>query len=69
MPSAFKRDRGSNEWTQLSEYIDGLLKDGKTSKHEDFQVLFRVFGKEKIVGIWKEIQEKEKKEEQDVSEK
>lgn len=35
-------------------YIRTLLKDGKRSQHEDFQVLFRLFGKEKVTEIAKE---------------
>lgn len=37
-----------SEWTELKEYVEALLKDGKRSQHEDFQVLFRIFGEEKI---------------------
>jgi hypothetical protein len=52
-------------WYQLPEYIESLLKDGKRSQHEDFQVLFRVFGKDRIVKLAKEILEKEKKEDEE----
>lgn len=41
-------------WT-LTDYIGSLLKDGKRSQHEDFQILFLVFGKDKITEIAKRL--------------
>lgn len=35
-------------------YVRELLKDGKRSQHEDFQILFRFFGESKISEIAKE---------------
>lgn len=35
-------------------HVRQLLLDGKRSQHEDFQLLFRIFGKEKVVEIAKE---------------
>ncbi len=48
----------------LQEYIRSLLLDGKGSKHEDFQLLFKVFGKEKIVKIALEEKAKDKVEDE-----
>jgi len=39
------------EWTEaftLDDYVRKLLKDGKRSKHEDFQRLFLMLGEKKI---------------------
>lgn len=43
-------------------HVRSLLRDGKRSQHEDFQLLFRVFGKEKVTAIAKEELEKLNKE-------
>lgn len=50
----------NKEFTQLSEYVESLLKNGKKSDHEDFKILFNIFGQEKITKIAKEILQKEK---------
>jgi hypothetical protein len=50
-----------SDWSTLQDYVRTLLKDGKSSKHEDFQTLFRVFGKERVVAMAKEILDQEKK--------
>lgn len=53
----------NGEWGwNLEKYVEALLKDGKRSQHEDFQILFRVFGKQRIVKIATELLDKEKKE-------
>lgn len=44
----------------MSEYVESLLKNGKKSDHEDFKILFNIFGQEKITKIAKEILQKEK---------
>lgn len=36
------------------KHVRQLLLDGKRSQHEDFQLLFRIFGKDKVVEIAKE---------------
>lgn len=46
----------------LRDYVEELLKQGKRSKHPDFQTLFEIYGKDKIVDMAREILEKEKKE-------
>lgn len=46
----------------LDEYVEKLLKDGKRSNHPDFQLLFRVYGKEKITEIARRILQREKDE-------
>jgi len=35
-------------------HVRQLLLDGRRSQHEDFQLLFRIFGKDKVVEIAKE---------------
>lgn len=50
----------SQEWFEFRQYIESLLLDGKRSQHPDFQVLFNVFGREKVIAIAKEILEREK---------
>jgi hypothetical protein len=45
----------SDAWKDLRWYIATLLRDGKRGGHEDFKILFRIFGKEKIAFIAKEI--------------
>lgn len=44
----------------LEDHIQGLLRDGKRSQHEDFKLLFRVYGRDKIVEIAKRFLEQEK---------
>lgn len=44
----------------LDEYVEKLLKEGKRANHPDFQLLFSVYGKDKIVAMAKRILEKEK---------
>ena len=41
--------------TTLEKYIEGLLKEGKRGGHEQFQQLFRIYGKEKVTDIAKPI--------------
>lgn len=50
-----------NKFLPLEKYIELLLKDGKRSQHEDFQILFGLFGKERVTKIAKEFLELEKK--------
>lgn len=38
----------SADWFQLQDYVEKLLLEGKRSQHEDFQLLFRIFGEERI---------------------
>jgi hypothetical protein len=45
------------DWFLLKDYVEDLLKDGKRSQHEDFQMLFRIFGEERITKMAKEILE------------
>lgn len=59
-----KTDDGWSASLKLNEYIEKLLLDGKRSQHEDFQVLFRVFGKDRIVEMAKEILAKHDEEKQ-----
>jgi len=49
-------------WTQIEDYIESLLKDGKRSQHEDFQTLFRILPKhkERIILFAKEYLKREK---------
>lgn len=50
--------------TTLRKHVENLLKDGKRSQSEEFQVLFRVFGEERIRKMVSEIkQEKASKDE------
>jgi predicted CopG family antitoxin len=55
-----------NERTTLNDYIRELLLQGKRSTHPDFEILFRIFGKEHITemarAILKEEKEKSKNE-------
>lgn len=51
------------DWFQLSDYVEKLLRDGKRSQHEDFQMLFGVFGEERITKMAKEMLEKWKQNE------
>jgi len=44
----------------LDEYVEKLLKEGKRSQHPDFQLLFSVYGKDKITEMAKRILSKEK---------
>jgi hypothetical protein len=46
----YVRDEGMT----LPEYIASLLQAGKDHRHPDFQLLFRVFGKEKIYAYARE---------------
>ena len=48
--------------TKLEEYIENLLREGKRSQHDDFQILFRLLPKKKdeIVKIAKDILERDK---------
>lgn len=46
------------DWFLLNDYIEDLLKSGKRSQHEDFQMLFRIFGEERITKMAKALLEK-----------
>jgi predicted CopG family antitoxin len=48
------------EWQTLADYIKELLLDGKRSPHPDFQLLFRLFGKDHITEIAKTLLKEEK---------
>lgn len=49
----------------LAEHIENLLRDGKRSQHPDFQTLFTVYGKDKVVAMAKEILDRLKNEKPD----
>jgi len=55
----------NSDWFQLQDYVEKLLLEGKRSQHEDFQMLFRIFGEERIRKMAKEILEKMKSEKGD----
>lgn len=50
----------NTDWFQLQDYVEKLLLEGKRSHHEDFQMLFRIFGEDRIRKMAKEILEKMK---------
>jgi len=50
----------ADDWATIDVYIESLLKDGKRSQHPEFQLLFAIFGKDRITKIAKAILEKEK---------
>lgn len=52
----YVRDEGMT----LPEYIASLLQAGKDPRHPDFQLLFRVFGKQKIYAYAREYLAKER---------
>jgi hypothetical protein len=49
-----------NQIKTLQDYIQELLLDGKRSPHPDFQLLFRLFGKDHITEIAKTLLKEEK---------
>jgi predicted CopG family antitoxin len=49
-----------NERTTLNDYIRDLLLQGKRSTHPDFEILFRIFGKDHITEIAKTLLKEEK---------
>jgi Ca2+-binding EF-hand superfamily protein len=51
-------EQEAKDWMQLEEFIETLLRAGKRSKHEDFQMLFRIFGEERITKMAKDSLEK-----------
>lgn len=51
---------GEKEYVELRDYIELLLKQGKRGNHSDYAILFKIFGKEKIVEIAKDILQREK---------
>lgn len=58
-------EQEAKNWMQLEEFIETLLRAGKRSQHEDFQMLFRIFGEQRITKIAKEMLEKWKQDEAD----
>jgi predicted CopG family antitoxin len=51
----------------LKDHVSELLNEGKRSSDEDFQILFRAFGEERIREIVKEIREERNKKKQGAS--
>lgn len=48
------------DWLKLEDYIHFLLDEGKRSGHSDFHILFKIYGKDKIVEMAKKYLESRK---------
>lgn len=49
------------DWVTLDEHVRDLLGEGKSSAHEDFQRLFRIYGETKIRQIAQTILKEKRK--------
>lgn len=43
------------DWVELKDYVRILIGQGKRSEHDEFKVLFEVFGKQRITLMAREI--------------